>query len=133
MTSAEIIDFIRTCEAYEEGNEGLFHRLCVSYKIDTSLGRSTILNMFQLILDERHTADEVRRRFDECIRVLEFLYKHPYRWNDHGVVQMSSTLFGPITSITQEMFVEMEKRYPDYRAHIQDIIDNGPPLFPADY
>jgi hypothetical protein len=53
MTTAEIVDFIRTCEAYQEGNEHLFERLCRSYSIDPALGRNHILISFYDVLNEK--------------------------------------------------------------------------------
>ena len=57
--------------------------------------------------------------FDGRIEVLEHHYEYPSRWNDS---RSGSALFGSPRSITEEMFVEMEKKYPNYRAHIAAVI-----------
>ena len=62
MTTAEIVDFIRTCETYEEGNEHLFERLCRSYSIDSALGRNHILNCFYEVLNEKAREKEEKAK-----------------------------------------------------------------------
>jgi hypothetical protein len=62
MTTPEIVDFIRTCETYEEGNEHLFGRLCRAYSINSELGRNHILNCFHEILDERAMEKEAKAK-----------------------------------------------------------------------
>lgn len=132
MTIAEITDFIRTCETYEEeAHDAVFTRLCTTYTIDQSQGRTAIIGALHTILAhqqaEAETAEYLReqRRFNEDIDTLEFIYAHPQRWNDHGRELLRCSLFGPITWITDEMFAEMEARHPGYTAHIDSIIANG--------
>jgi len=134
MTSAEITDFIRTCEAYEEeGHHAVFNRLCATYNIDPSQGRASIISTFYDVLAEQKVEDEKLayleelRRFNEDIETLEFIYAHPQRWYDHGRSLLRCSLFGSITNITDDMFAEMEARHPGYKVHIDGIIANAPP------
>jgi len=61
---------------------------------------------------------EEEDRFNDRISVLEHHYEYPQRWNDYGESQLKSDLFGSIYGITEQMLVAMEKKHPDYRAHI---------------
>ena len=65
--------------------------------------------------------EEEEERFNGRISVLEHHYKNPTRWDDCGEGKLKSALFGSIHGITEPMFVAMEKKHPDYRAHISDI------------
>ena len=133
MTNEHITDFIRTCETFDEANDSLFSHICSIYEIDATQGRAELMRKFREVLDEQAVEKEelkksfAKRYFDESIATLEWLYKHPYRWNDHGIVEIKCSLFGPIERISEKMFEEMEKRHPGYRAHIYDIRNNGPP------
>jgi hypothetical protein len=59
-------------------------------------------------------------RFQSRIKILEHHYKYPERWNDHGVGNLNSALFGSIYDITEKMIVAVEKKIPDYRSHINN-------------
>jgi hypothetical protein len=65
--------------------------------------------------------NEKKRNHNTLIGGLKWKYKHPIRWFD--------TLWGSSISpttpqdITEEAFVEMEAKYPGYRAHIQRVKD----------
>ena len=70
---------------------------------------------------EKHVseqAEEQERRFQDKLGVLEFLYEHPTRWDDY---EGGCRLFGLPSYISERMFVEMEKKIPGYRAHIDAI------------
>lgn len=60
-------------------------------------------------------------RFNDRIEVLEHHYRHPERWDDYGEGKLNSALFGRINNITEKMMVAMEKKHPDYRAHIRSL------------
>lgn len=60
--------------------------------------------------------------FNSGIKVLEHHYKFPERWDDAGKGRLTSSLFGSIHNITDEMFATMEKKHPGYRLHICSII-----------
>jgi hypothetical protein len=68
-------------------------------------------------LEEQNTVS--REIFEGRIQVLEHHYEYPARWNDSP---SGSVLFGSPRNITEEMFVQMEKKYPNYRAHIAALI-----------
>lgn len=75
--------------------------------------------------DENYRKEQLKlgeEYFNSRIKVLEHHYKFPERWDDAGKGRLSSALFGSIHSITEEMFVAMEKKHPGYRAHISQII-----------
>lgn len=75
----------------------------------------------QLHEEERKAIENAdRQEFEGRISVLVHHFKFPVRWND---TKEGSSIFGPINRITEEMFVEMEKRYPGYRDHIRGIRD----------
>jgi hypothetical protein len=71
--------------------------------------------------------EEEEDRFNDRILVLEHHHKYPQRWDDCGEGQLKSHLFGSIHGITEAMFVAMEKKHPDYRAHIRNIITRHVP------
>jgi hypothetical protein len=74
----------------------------------------------QLAYDQKH--------FEGRLALLEHHYKYPARWDDNGVGSLVSSLFGSIHSITEEMIVEMEKRIPYYRSHIDNLRNPHMPL-----
>jgi hypothetical protein len=95
--------------------------ICESAGLTADLARPMMEARMLELEDECRVAvaaDE-KRRFDERIDVLEHHYNFPARWNDkkHG-----SALFGSPRSITDEMMVVMEARYPGYKKHIDSII-----------
>lgn len=63
--------------------------------------------------------EEKKRAHQDLIGGLQFKYMHPVRWFD---TPWGSTI-SPTTPhyITEEAFVEMEAKYPGYRAHIQRV------------
>jgi hypothetical protein len=61
---------------------------------------------------------KIEDKFKAEIRILKHHYKFPDRWND---TPSGSSLFGSPRDITYEMICEMEKEYPDYREHIENI------------
>ena len=94
-------------------------------KYNISYDNTTMIQMLDALLEEKATdrLEEqqrvAREVFDGRISVLEHHYENPSRWNDGP---SGSALFGSPRSITEEMFVEMEKKYPNYRAHIAAVI-----------
>lgn len=85
-----------------------------------------MIQMLDALLEEK-AADRLeegqrvaREIFDGRISLLEHHYEYPFRWNDEP---SGSALFGSPRNITEEMFIEMEKKYPNYRAHIAAIIN----------
>jgi hypothetical protein len=95
-------------------------------KFSITYDRSVIPEMLekldtQMYEEERKAIEEAdRQEFEGRISLLIHHFKFPVRWND---TKEGSSLFGPINRITEEMFVEMEKRYPGYRDHIRGIRD----------
>jgi hypothetical protein len=95
-------------------------------KFSITYDRSIIPEMFkklnaQFKEEERKAAEEYdKQEFESRIYLLVHHFKFPSRWND---TKEGSSLFGSIYRITEEMFVEMEKRYPGYRDHIRGIRD----------
>lgn len=104
-------------------NPSLLNEYREQYKV--SYDDATIIQMLDALLEEK-AADRLEEEkrmakdiFDGRIEVLEHHYEYPSRWNDS---RSGSALFGSPRSITEEMFIEMEKKYPNYRAHIAAVI-----------
>jgi hypothetical protein len=103
------------------------HTLLNEYreKYKVSYDDATMIQMLDALIDEKTTdrleeqKNVAREVLEGRISVLEHHYEHPSRWNDSP---SGSALFGSPRSITEEMFVEMEKKYPNYRAHITAVI-----------
>jgi hypothetical protein len=113
----------RTMLSADKVNPILLNEYREKYKV--SYDDSTMIQMLDALIDEK-AADRLeeqnkvaREVLEGRIQVLDHHYEHPSRWNDSP---SGSALFGSPRNITEEMFVEMEKKYPNYRAHIAAVI-----------
>jgi hypothetical protein len=61
-----------------------------------------------------------REHFEGKCGVLKFIYENPSRWDD---TRSGCHLFPDINNVSEDMKVEMEKTFPDYRTHIKAIQD----------
>jgi hypothetical protein len=86
-----------------------------------------IVQMVSELVDEFNETSRLpilrdeEERFQMKLDLLDHHYEHPQRWDDCGVGKLKSSLFGSIYEITDEMFVAMEKKYPLYRSHINNL------------
>jgi hypothetical protein len=108
----DISDFLGAREGYRD----LRSRYDLPYDVDTVWKMVRDLHIEHRL----ETKEEIKRlrqeHFDGRIGVLKHHYKFPSRWKDSV---NGSYLFGHPSNITEEMFVAMEKIYPDYREHIK--------------
>ena len=94
-------------------------------KYKVSYDDETMIQMLDALIDEKDVDRQEeqntvsREIFEGRIQVLEHHYEYPSRWNDSP---SGSVLFGSPRNITEEMIVQMEKKYPNYRAHIAALI-----------
>lgn len=110
----------------DEGRMHSIKNLCAEFSLTYS--DEEVKKMIEELIqefDENYRKEQLKlgeEYFNGRIKVLEHHYKYPERWDDAGKGRLTSALFGSIHSITEDMFVAMEKKYPDYRSHIGQLI-----------
>jgi len=113
----------RTALSSDRIHPSLLNDYREKYKI--SYDDATMIEMFDALINEKATErleehkHAAREIFEQRISVLEHHYEYPSRWNDGP---SGSALFGSPKNITEDMFIEMEKKYPNYRAHIAAVM-----------
>lgn len=113
----------RTMVSPHQVNPTLLNEYRIKYNI--KYDNDTMIRIFDKILKEQaaERLEKQRERdndiFKEQIHVLEQHYEHPSRWKDSPY---GSLLLGSPKNITPDMFLEMENKYPNYRAHIARVI-----------
>jgi len=107
-------------------NKDIIDKLvAIKEKFDLPHRIRTVYTMVDALVQEKskekmlNNTKTKNTEFNNRIKILEYHYKYPSRWNNaHGC----SSLFGHPEQITDEMINYMEQKYPDYRSHIEKII-----------
>ena len=107
-------------------NQDIVDKLAaIKEKFNLPYKMRTLYTMVEALVQEKskeNMANPNKKRnadFEHRIKILEYHYKNPSRWNN---VHYCSSLFGHPEEITDEMIGYMEQKYPDYRSHIEKII-----------
>ena len=84
---------------------------------------SMIIKGLNDLVEEQHeeykiqVSEELCKQFEKHLLILGDHYKNPTLWKN--------STFGSPNMVTEEMIVALEAIYPDYRAHIKAIQNNG--------
>lgn len=107
-------------------NQDIVDKLvAIKDKFDLPYKMRTLYTMVEALVQEKSKENTINTNktrnaeFQHRIKILEYHYKNPSRWNN---VHYCSSLFGHPEEITDEMIGHMEQKYPDYRTHIEKII-----------
>ena len=115
-----------TSEQKKTLNQDIIDKLvAIKEKFNLPYKMRTLYTMVEALVQEKSkenmaTPNKTKNaEFNARIKILEYHYKNPSRWNN---VHYCSSLFGHPEEITEEMISHMEQKYPDYRSHIEKII-----------